>query len=69
MTQMPMRQSLLKLLAVEPVAVSFLFVVVVVVVFLLLLFFFCVLILGKQCTVNPTIYRREVLYIFSHIIL
>ena len=33
MTQMPMRQNLLKLLVVEPVAVSFLFVVVVVVFF------------------------------------
>ena len=35
----PIRQSLLKLLAVEPIAVSFLFVVVVVVVFFF--FFVC----------------------------
>ena len=40
MTQMPMRQSLLKLLVVEPVAVSFLFVVVVVVGVLFFFFFF-----------------------------
>ena len=40
MTQMPMRQSLLKLLVVEPVAVSFLFVVVVVVVVFFFFFFF-----------------------------
>ena len=49
MTRMPMRQSLLKLLAVEPAVVSFLFVVVAVVFFFFYNYYvyFCLFLIGS----------------------